>query len=164
MNFEANDCFASGGIGQATARLLAEQGCSIAVHHSSDASKANADALVSELTKSDGVRAAAFQADLSSYEQAKRLHEEVVQRLGHPDIFFGNHGATAKTIGPSGDIQDISPEVFEQTWRLNTGTNYYVRPRLSGDVPVAFTHDTIAYPALYSSHGKPEMGANCSHI
>ena len=56
----------SGGIGVATAKMLAQHGCSIAVHHSSQASKAKADALVAELTQYDGVKAAAFQADLST--------------------------------------------------------------------------------------------------
>ncbi|KAI0738073.1 hypothetical protein C8Q80DRAFT_294764 [Daedaleopsis nitida] len=48
----------TGGIGQATARLFARSGCSIAVHHSSARSKAKADALVEELTKlAPGVQA-----------------------------------------------------------------------------------------------------------
>ncbi|KIP04577.1 hypothetical protein PHLGIDRAFT_25521 [Phlebiopsis gigantea 11061_1 CR5-6] len=116
----------TGGIGLASARLLAQQGCSIAVHHSSQASKDKADETVAELTKLEGVRAAAFRADLSSYDQAKVLYDQVVAKLGNPDILLGNHGATFKTIGPTGDIQDISFEMFEETWRLNTGTNYYV--------------------------------------
>ncbi|THG92474.1 hypothetical protein EW026_g8437, partial [Hermanssonia centrifuga] len=116
----------TGGIGQATAKALAQQGCSIAVHHSSDASKSKAQDLIAELTQHEGVRAAAFQADLSTYENTKSLYDEVVKRLGHPDILFGNHGATKKTIGPTGDIGDISPELFEETWKLNTGTNFYL--------------------------------------
>lgn len=116
----------TGGIGLATARLLAQHGCSIAVHHSSESSKAKADALVAELTKHDGVKAAAFQADLSTYEATKTLFDEVVARLGNPDILFGNHGAAFSKIGPTGDIRDISPQEFEETWRLNTGTNYYL--------------------------------------
>ncbi|PSR73179.1 hypothetical protein PHLCEN_2v10956 [Hermanssonia centrifuga] len=120
--------FPAGGIGQATAKALAQQGCSIAVHHSSDASKSKAQDLIAELTQHEGVRAAAFQADLSTYENTKSLYDDVVKRLGHPDILFGNHGATKKTIGPTGDIGDISPELFEETWKLNTGTNFYLSP------------------------------------
>lgn len=95
------------------------------MHHSSESSKAKADALVAEL-KHTGVDAAPFQADLSTYEATKKMYDEVVQTLGNPDILFGNHGAAFKHIGPNGDIADISPEMFEQTWRLNTGTNFYV--------------------------------------
>ncbi|KAI0074705.1 3-oxoacyl-reductase [Panus rudis PR-1116 ss-1] len=114
---------ASGGIGQASAKELARLGCSIAVHHSSEESKPKADQLVSELTLL-GVKAAAFQADLSTYAGADALYNAVVKDFGHPDILFSNHGATGKVIGPNGDIGDITPEMFEQIWRLNAGTAF----------------------------------------
>lgn len=118
--------YLSGGIGSATAKMLAQYGCSIAVHHSSEATKAKADELVAELTKHEGVKAAAFQANLLTFEETKKLYDEVVQKLGNPDILFGNHGATFTQIGPTGDIRDIGTQEFEDTWRLNVGANYYV--------------------------------------
>lgn len=111
----------SGGIGKATALTLANLGCNIAVHYHSALDAA--EALVVELT-SYGVKAAAFQADLSEYDAVRRLHAEVTTKLGHPDILFNNSGITGTRIGPSGNIQDISPEEFEKTWRTNTGTHY----------------------------------------
>ncbi|KAI0713773.1 3-oxoacyl-reductase [Earliella scabrosa] len=115
----------TGGIGQATARVFARNGCSIAVHHSSAKSKEKADALVAELTTlAPGVRAAAFEADLSSYENARKLCDQVVEVLGHPDILFSNHGVTGPRIGPEGDMQAVSAETFEEIWRTNTGTGY----------------------------------------
>ena len=63
-----------GGIGKAAAIALAKLGCSIAVHHSNAASKSKADALVAELTQLN-VRAAPFQADLSTYEETKKIAE-----------------------------------------------------------------------------------------
>lgn len=122
----------SGGIGQATARAFARQGCSIAVHHSSSHSKAKADALVVELrTLAPGVRAVAFEADLSTYDNARALHAEVIRELGHPDILFSNHGIAGPKIGPEGDIQMVSAETFEEVWRTNTGTGYVVSAQLS---------------------------------
>ncbi|KAI0628878.1 3-oxoacyl-reductase [Trametes polyzona] len=115
----------TGGIGQATARAFARNGCSVAVHHSSAHSKAKADALVAELVKlAPGVKAAAFEADLSTYDNARKLHKDVVEVLGNPDILFSNHGVTGPRIGPEGDIQDVSPEAFEEIWRTNAGTGY----------------------------------------
>ena len=123
-------CLYRGGIGQATARAFARTGCSIAVHHSSERSKAKADALVSELLGlAPGVRAAAFEADLSTYDNARKLCDRVVEVLGHPDILFSNHGVTGPRIGPDGDVQDVSAESFEEIWRTNTGTGYVVRIR-----------------------------------
>ena len=117
--------FCSGGIGLAIARALGNLGCDIAVHHSSEASKPKANEIVAEL-KGLGIRAAPFQADLSTYEATKKLFDDVVETLGHPDILLGNHGASMKHIGPTGNVEDVSPELFEETWRVNTGTNYYV--------------------------------------
>lgn len=116
----------SGGIGSTTAKLLAQHGCSIAVHHSGEHSKARADALVAELVKNESVKAAAFQADLRQFDAAKKLYDEVIAKLGNPDILFANHGATFTAIGPAGDIRDILPAEFEATWRLNAGAHYYV--------------------------------------
>ncbi|KAK7036739.1 hypothetical protein VNI00_011404 [Paramarasmius palmivorus] len=111
-----------GGIGNATALALARQGASIAVHYSSASEKAIA--LVEQLQAHEGVRAAVFQADLSEYDNVRRMHTEIVEQLGHPDILFNNAGSTGKVIGKMGNIQDVSIEDFEKTWRLNTGSSY----------------------------------------
>lgn len=57
---------ASGGIGKATCLALANMGCSIAVHYHSSEDKAIA--LIEELKKK-GVRAEAFKADLTKYDE-----------------------------------------------------------------------------------------------
>ena len=111
---------ATGGIGKATCRALAQLKCSIAVHYNSASD--TAATLVSEL-QSRGVKAHAFQADLSSYEGARKLHAAVVAEFGHPTILFNNAGLT---LGKSGvkDISEVSVEEFEQTWRANCGTGF----------------------------------------
>lgn len=109
----------TGGIGTATARALASIGCNVAVHYNAAAEKANK--LVSELGKV-GVQAHAFQADLSSYDEARKLHKEVTDVMGHPGILFNNSGITLKS-GVK-DIIEISIEDFEHTWRTNCGTAY----------------------------------------
>lgn len=111
---------ATGGIGHATCLALARLGCSIAVHFNAAAD--TAQSLVRQL-ESLGVRASAFQADLSSYEGARSLHAKVVDRLGHPTILFNNAGLT---LGKSGvkDISEISIQDFEATWRANCGTAF----------------------------------------
>ncbi len=59
---------ASGGIGKATCLALASMGCSIAVHYHSSGDKATA--LVEEL-KQKGVRAEAFKANLTNYDEVQ---------------------------------------------------------------------------------------------
>ncbi|KAF9039130.1 NAD-binding protein [Panaeolus papilionaceus] len=113
----------SGGIGKATALRLANQGCSVAVHYNS--AKSAAEQLVQELTQlNPSIKAAAFQADLRDYNGVRKLHQDVVNTLGHPDILFNNAGATFSVVGPQGDIQAVSVEEFEQTWKMNTGSGY----------------------------------------
>ncbi|OCH89055.1 NAD-binding protein [Obba rivulosa] len=114
----------TGGIGQATARAFASRGCSVAVHYNSPSSREKASQLIEQLTKNPGVRAAAFQADLSNYDNTRVFYAQVVQELGHPDILFSNHGVTGPKIGPEGDIGNVSPEVFEEIWRTNAGTHF----------------------------------------
>lgn len=72
------------------------------------------------------IRAAAFQADLSGYPGVRALHSAVVAELGHPDILFNNSGVTTKTVGPQGNIEDVSVEDFEVTWKTNTASSYLV--------------------------------------
>lgn len=56
-------------------------GCSIAVHYHSSADKANA--LVEEL-KGKGVRAEAFKADLTSYEEVRMRNYPAITPQFHP--------------------------------------------------------------------------------
>lgn len=73
-----------------------------------------------------GINAVAFQADLSDYNNVRKLHAEVVHHMGHPDILFNNSGTTNRVIGPNGNIEDVSVEEFESTWKTNTGSSYLV--------------------------------------
>lgn len=109
----------TGGIGAATARSLALIGCNIAVHYNAAVEKANT--LVAELTDA-GVKAHAFQADLSSYDEARRFHKEVTDTMGDPVILFNNSGITLKSDVK--DITEVSVDDFEKTWRTNCGTAY----------------------------------------
>ena len=112
----------TGGIGQASAHALAALNCSIAVHYHSATS--TADDLVKTLTtKYPKVRAHAFQADLSSYDGTRRLYAEVVEKLGKPTILFNNAGSTGGVSGVS-KADEVSIEIFEETWRANCGSAY----------------------------------------
>ncbi|PQE04877.1 short-chain dehydrogenase reductase protein [Rutstroemia sp. NJR-2017a BBW] len=111
---------ATGGIGQATALTLANLGCSIAVHYNSASTTAHS--LVHQLLEK-GVRASAFQADLTSYSAVRTLHHSVVTQMGHPSILFNNAGLIS---GPNRatDISEIDISDFENTWRANCGSAF----------------------------------------
>ncbi|KAJ5888069.1 hypothetical protein N7495_008110 [Penicillium taxi] len=120
---------ATGGIGKATSYALAKEGFSVALHYN-----AAPESSVKELL--DGVKSAAssssnegqqvfkaFQANLGDLEAVKRLHKDVVSSMGDPAVVFLNAGSTAGLNSVS-HISDITPEIFEQTWRINTASPF----------------------------------------
>ncbi|OAP54724.1 hypothetical protein AYL99_11172 [Fonsecaea erecta] len=111
---------ATGGIGKATCLALAHLKCSIAVHYHSASD--TAESLVAQL-KGMNVRASAFRADLSSYDETRALHASVVRELGHPTILFNNAGSTMG-LSRIKDVSEVSVEDFEKTWRANCGTAF----------------------------------------
>lgn len=91
----------AGGIGSASARALAAQGAHVAVHFGGSRDKA--DALVTDLI-AGGVRAAAFQADLTVPENAADLVRRVHAHFGRLDILVNNAGVYL--TGPLPEMTD----------------------------------------------------------
>lgn len=79
---------ASSGIGEATAKLLAEHGATVAVVARR---KDRLDALVSSI-EDEGGTALAVEADVSDRAQAESAVERVVNRFGRLDILVNNAG------------------------------------------------------------------------
>ena len=80
---------ASRGIGRAIAQELALEGAGVIVNYRSR--KEDAERLVAQICD-QGVRAAAFAADVSSESEVKRLIEFAVRQFGRIDILVNNAG------------------------------------------------------------------------
>lgn len=80
---------AAQGIGQAAVKLLAENGCDVAIHYfsSSETARKNAD-----FAKSKGVRADIFRADLTKEKDAASMVLSASKFLGGIDILVNNAG------------------------------------------------------------------------
>ena len=78
---------ASGELGRVMARTLAQAGADIVVHYNSNADTANT--LVDEL-QALGRQAVAVQADITDAASIDALKEQVINRLGAPDIVITN--------------------------------------------------------------------------
>lgn len=90
----------SRGIGAAIARRLAADGANVAISYAASAEKA--EALVPEL-ESQGIRAAAIQADQGDPKQVSALVNEAVSKFGRLDILVNNAGVFI--MGTIGDPQ-----------------------------------------------------------
>ncbi|TVY90232.1 L-rhamnose 1-dehydrogenase (NADP(+)), partial [Lachnellula willkommii] len=121
---------ASGGIGAATAIRLAQPSTTykvkaMALHYNSNASKIHS--LKEKLTSiNPSITLASIQADLSSSESVARLHAEAVQACGPITVLFANAGTTSNASGATGNLDAVSLETFEKTWRVNTLSSYHL--------------------------------------
>jgi 3-oxoacyl-[acyl-carrier protein] reductase len=87
---------ASRGIGAATAVLMAEAGAHVAINYHSN--RAAADQ-VAEQVRSIGRRAAVYQADIRSWDDCRRMSDDVLRDFGRVDILVNNAGIGFETYG-----------------------------------------------------------------
>lgn len=102
---------ASRGIGRAIALQLAKDGCNIAVNYRG--SEAEAQSLCVEI-EALGVKALAFQADVSDFNQAAELVKAAVAGFGAVDVLVNNAGITRDRL-----IAMMSEEDFTEVIRVN---------------------------------------------
>jgi NADP-dependent 3-hydroxy acid dehydrogenase YdfG len=100
---------ASSGIGEATARLLVEEGVHVVL---AARRKERIDALAGEL----GDHAIPFAVDVADHGQVAALFDAVRERFGGLDLLFNNAG-----IGINGPFVDTRPE----DWRTQVDANLY---------------------------------------
>lgn len=79
---------ASGMLGRVIARTFADCGADLVLHYYKG--KEEAEKLAGELRRKTGRRVLTVQADITSAEDVKRMKQEIVQRVGVPDILVHN--------------------------------------------------------------------------
>jgi 3-oxoacyl-[acyl-carrier protein] reductase len=105
---------ASRGIGQATARMLCEEGASaLLVARSEDQLLEAADECAAAGEEAGG-QAESFACDISDPDAAERIVSEANQRFGQLDVLVNNAG-TAKWR----DLDDVPDEDWYDAWELN---------------------------------------------
>lgn len=115
---------ATGGIGRATAFAFAKAGgydLALSYNSASEATRDELSTAVKDAAGSSPMRVCFYQADMGNYDAVRELEHKVVAELGHIDVLFNNAGTT----GGQGQVQslnDVPFDVFESTWRINTGS------------------------------------------
>jgi NADP-dependent 3-hydroxy acid dehydrogenase YdfG len=123
---------ASSGIGEATARLLAQRGCNLAL-------AARREDRLQDLAAELGEGALAVPTDVTDPAACEALVSRAVERFGSVDILVANAG-----LGLNGSILDGAPEEWRQMFEVNVlGVLYATRAavhhmldRGSGDVVI----------------------------
>ena len=101
---------AAQGIGEATAKALAEAGATVVV---ADINGARAEAVAGEIAAHQR-RALGLAADVGSVEDIQRMVDRVIAEFGRIDILVNNAGVTRRA-----DIMDITEADWDRIHRVN---------------------------------------------
>ncbi|WP_455644904.1 3-oxoacyl-ACP reductase family protein [Methanosphaera sp.] len=105
----------SRGLGKAMALKLGEMGYNVAINYRSDSSKALTEEIIEEIKDKYGVEAIAVQADVSEFEDCKRLVETTISEFGENiDALVNNAGITNNC-----NFIDLEPEKYESVIKTN---------------------------------------------
>jgi len=102
---------ASKGIGAAIAKALAAEGASVVVNYAS--SKAGADAVVADITASNG-KAIAVGGDVSKAADAQGIVNAAIETYGRLDILVNNSG-----VYEFAALEEITEEHFHKQFNIN---------------------------------------------
>ena len=132
---------ASGGIGRAVAKRLADDGFAVVVNYAGNA--ARADDVVAEITAAGG-RALAVQADVASAPDVARLFKQAGDAFGKSDVVVHCAG-----IMPLRPIADGDLDMFDKVIATNLRGAFIVLAEAARQVPsggriIAFSTSVIA--------------------
>jgi ketoreductase RED2 len=101
----------SSGIGEATARRLADLGANVVVNSSSSV---DAGELIARTLPTDSLY---VQADISNQAQGNELLARTIDRFGRLDILVNNAGWTTRVA--HADLEALTDEIFRRTFEVN---------------------------------------------
>lgn len=107
------------GIGRAVAIAYAKEGAHVAVNYLEEHSDAEE---TKRLVEAEGVRCLLLPGDVSKEDTCKELIEKTVSELGELNILVNN----AAIQFPTEDIQDITEEQWDKTFRTNIYSHFFM--------------------------------------
>ncbi|MDR0898802.1 MAG: SDR family NAD(P)-dependent oxidoreductase [Lactobacillaceae bacterium] len=105
----------SRGIGHQLVLKLGQMGYNIAINYRSDSSETITNDLAAQVQKEFGVQTLVVKADVSKYEEVKKLIDSTVGKFGDKiDVLINNAGITNNS-----NFIDIKPEDYENLINVN---------------------------------------------
>ena len=132
----------STGIGAATVRVLAEEGCDVALTYRS--SPAGADEAAAEV-RSLGRRARTFELDLADVAGVASAARELAREIGGVDVVVLSAGRNVVT-----PLAEISPEEFRTVLDINLGGAFFALQALAPAVRPGGSIVTVASVAAHT--------------
>jgi len=143
----------AGGIGRATALLLAEHGAAVAIV---DRDGPGARAVAGETTAAGG-RAIAVTADVTSAGDCRRAVEAAVEAFGGLDILFNNAGIIRRA-----DVVDTTEDEWDRVMAVNV-KSVYLMSRVAVPVMAAAGGGAIVNTGSgWGLKGGPRAAAYCA--
>lgn len=143
----------AGGIGRATALLLAEHGAAVAIV---DRDGPGARAVAGEITAAGG-RAIAVTADVTSAGDCRRAVEAAVEAFGGLDILFNNAGIIRRA-----DVVDTTEDEWDRVMAVNV-KSVYLMSRVAVPVMAAAGGGAIVNTGSgWGLKGGPRAAAYCA--
>jgi len=102
------------GVGAATARALAERGCSVVANYSR--SKEGAEKTAADVA-ARGVRGIAHRADVSNDAEVRAMVDATVRELGRLDVLVNNAGTTS--FIPHADLDKVDDDTWSSIMAVN---------------------------------------------
>jgi NAD(P)-dependent dehydrogenase (short-subunit alcohol dehydrogenase family) len=120
---------ADSGIGRAVAIAYAREGADIVLSYLPE-EQIDADVTIREIEVS-GQKAVALPGDITDPDFCEEMVQKAVDELGPLDILVNNAGRQVYTE----DIQDISNEQFEKTFKANVFSMFWITRAVLKDMP-----------------------------
>lgn len=140
------------GIGEATVRLFASEGCDVTIADISPAGEALAEDI-----RASGGKASFLAIDMTGSEQVSRLFDAHMGRCGKLDILFNNAGKD----GPGKPVADTSEEELDELLNVNF-KSVFLACKLAGPIMTAAGRGSIISTSAGSAReglAWPNIGA-----
>lgn len=136
------------GMGEATARLIAERGAEGILI--TGRSRRRGEALARELGGADGPRTAFVAADLSRPDGYRKVIEAADRRFGRIDVLVNSAGDTSR-----GSIETSTPDLWERIMAINLRSPFFLMQETVRIMRREGTGGTIVNVGSIAAHGGP---------